>query len=82
MGHYETSVFGDIEKEKKITTMKLYFSKDVDIKKVLLSSKISSREKNYKCFLGYCYNDLKVKPLHIILPKTRAYKKSDAGQTK
>ena len=73
-------MFDDIEKEKKITTMKLYFSKDVGIKKVLLSSKISSREKNYKYFLGYCYNDLKVKPLHIILPKTRAYKKVMLGK--
>ena len=28
------------------------------------------------------YNDHKVKPLHIMLPKTSAYVKSDYGQTK
>ena len=44
--------------------------------------KISSGENNYKYFIGYLYNDLKVKPLHIILPKTIAYVKSCDGQTK
>ena len=43
--------FGDIEIEKKkdFTAMKvLFFKKDVNIKKVLVSNKISSCEKNYK----------------------------------
>ena len=39
-------------------------------------------EKNYKYFIGYLYIDHKVKPLHIILPKTSAYVKSYDGQTK
>ena len=38
--------------------------------------------RNYKYFIGYLYNDHKVKPLHIILPKTSAYVKSYDGQTK
>ena len=55
---------------------------DVDIEKVLVSNKISSGEKNYKYFMFYLYNDYKVKPLHIMLPKRRAYVKSCDGQTK
>ena len=56
--------------------------KDVDIEKVLVSNNISFGEKNYKYFKGYLYNDHKVKPLHIMLPKTRAYVKSYDGHTK
>ena len=43
---------------------------------MLESNKISFGEKNFKCFIGYLYNDNKVKPLHIMLPKTSAYEKS------
>ena len=33
-------------------------------------------KKNYKCFIAYLYNDYKVKPLHIMLPKKKClYKK-------
>ena len=39
-------------------------------------------KKNYKYFIGYLYNDHKIKPLHIILPKTSAYVKRFDGQTK
>ena len=60
----------------------LFLKKDVDIEKVLTSNKISSGEKNYKYFIGYLYDDHKVKPLHIMLPKTRVYVKSYDGQTK
>ena len=51
----EISTFGNIEIEKN----KLYrhktpiFGGDVDTEKVLVSNKISLREKNYKCFIGY-----------------------------
>ena len=55
---------------------------DVDIKKVLVSNKISFRENNYKYFIGYFYNDSKVKPLNIMLPITSTYVKSYDGQTK
>ena len=37
---------------------------------------VSSSEKNYKCFIGYLYDEYKIMPLHTMLPKTRAYVKS------
>ena len=55
---------------------------DVDIEKVLVSKKISFGEENYKYFIGYLYDNHKVKPLHIMLPKTSDYVKSYDGQTK
>ena len=55
---------------------------DVDIEKILVSNKISFGEKNYKYCTGYLHNDLKVNPLHIMLPKTSAYVKDYNGQTK
>ena len=47
------------------------FLKDVNIEKILVSKKISG-EKNNKYFIGYLYNDHKVKPLHVMLPKASA----------
>ena len=38
--------------------------------------------KNYKHFIGYLYDNRKVKALHIMLPKTTGYVKSYDGQTK
>ena len=55
---------------------------DADIEKVLVSKLIFFGEKNDKYFVGCLYNDNKVKPLNIMLPKTSAYVKSYAGQTK
>ena len=49
---------------------------DVDTEKVLVSEKISFDKKKYKYFLGYLYDNHKVKPLNIMLPKTSAYVKS------
>ena len=43
---------------------------------VLVSENIYFGEKSNKYLIGYLYNDDKVKPLHIMLPKTRAYVKS------
>ena len=40
---------------------------------------ISSGVKNYKYFMGYLYNDFKIKPLHIILPKMSTYVKRYDG---
>ena len=60
----------------------LFFLEDVDIKKLLVSNKISSGKKNHKFFIGYLHDDDKVKSLHIMLPKTSAYVKSYDGQTK
>ena len=77
-------MFGDIEIEK----FKFYRHKtpillgNVDIEKVLVSNKIYFGEKNYKYFIGYLYNDHRVKPLNILLPKTSAYVKRYDGQTK
>ena len=54
----------------------------VDIEKALVPNKISFREKNYKYFTGYVYDNHKVKPLHIMFPKTSTYVKSYDRQTK
>ena len=56
--------------------------KDVDVEKVLVTKKISFGEKNSKYFVGYLHNNHKVKPLHIMLPKTSVYVKSYDGHTK
>ena len=39
-------------------------------------------KKKYKYFIGYVCGDYKAKPLHIMLPKTRAHVQSYDGQTK
>ena len=67
----EIITVGDLEIEKhKLHRYKSpIFLKDVDINNVVVSNKISSDEKNYKYFIGYLYDDYKIKPLHIILPK-------------
>ena len=56
--------------------------KDGDIEKVLVSNKTSSAQKNFKYFIGYLYNDNKVKPLYIMFLKTSAHVKRYDGQTK
>ena len=53
----------------------------IDIVNVLVSSKISSGENNDKYFIGYLYDDYRIKSLYIMLPKTSAYVKSYEGQT-
>ena len=60
----------------------LFFLGDADIEKVLVSNKFSFGEKIYKYFIGYLYNDNKVKPLNIMLPKISAYVKNYNGQSK
>ena len=55
---------------------------NVDIEQVLVSSKISFGEKYYNYLIGYLYNNHKVKPLHMMLPKSSACVKSYDGQTK
>ena len=44
--------------------------------------KISFGEKKYKSFIGSLYDNHKIKPLHIMFPKAKAYVKSYDGQTK
>ena len=73
----ENLSFGNMEMEKS----KIYchrdfiFLKDIDDEKVLVSNKISLGETNCKYFIGYLYNDNKIRPLHIRLPKTSTYVK-------
>ena len=62
---------------KKNYCHKSQFFKDVDIEKVVIFKKISSGGKNCKYFIGYLYNDFKVK-----LPKTSPYVKNYDEQTK
>ena len=80
----EILTFEDIKIEKN----KFYCDRSpvplryVDIEKDLVSTKICFGDKNYKYFIGYFYNDNKVKLLHIMLPKTSGYIKYYDGQTK
>ena len=80
----EIATFSNVEIEKKkfYHYKTLIFLGDGDIEKVLVSNKISFGEKNYKYFIGYFYNGIKVKPLNIMLRKTSAYVKSYDKQTK
>ena len=79
----EISTLGDIEIEKKKkATMKVpFFRKSRDWDSIRIKQDFFG-EKNYKNINGYLYNDYKVKSLHIMLPKTRAYVKSYDWQTK
>ena len=56
------------------------FLEDVNIEKALIANKNSSLKKSYKYFIGYFYNDYKVKQLHKMPLKTRVYVKSYEGQ--
>ena len=55
---------------------------DLDIKKVLVSNKISFGGKNYKYFIGYFYDNHKVRSMHLLPPKTTTYVKIYDGQIK
>ena len=77
----EILTFGNIEIEKKVNKIPVPLW-EVDIDKLLVSNKISFGEKNYEYFIGYLYNDNKVKPLHIMFHKTSAYVKSYHGPNK
>ena len=80
----EILTFGNIEIDKNnfYGHKTPIFGGDVDIEKVLVSKKISFGEKNYQYFIGYLYDNHKVKPFHIMLPKTSPYVKNYDGQTK
>ena len=71
----EVSTFNHIEIEKSSVPLR-----DVDIEKILVSKKISSREKD--CFIDYLHNDHQVKALDKMLPNTTAYIKSYNVRTK
>ena len=83
----EIIIFGDIEIEKRTFhhCKNLFSFKDLDMDNIHVSSKASSGEKNYKYFIDYKDDhDYKIKPLRIImmLPKTNAYVKRYAGESK
>ena len=68
----EILTFVDIETEKNKFYHYKYsiFKKDVDIKKVLVSNKVSFVK---KIFIDSLYNDHKVKTLYKVFSKTSAY---------
>ena len=80
----ETLTLGNVEidKNKFHPDRDLFYKKDVDAEKILVSNKISFGETNYKHFIAYLYNNNKVRPLHIMLPKAISYVKSYDEQTK
>ena len=73
-----------IFKLKKInfTAKTAIFLKDVDIEKVFVPNKKFLLKTNCIYLNGYLYNDHKVKPIHIMFPKTSAYVKCYDGQIK
>ena len=58
------------------------FLKDVVIDDILISSEISSVEKNYKNVIGYMNDNYKIKLFNIIPPKMSTYIKTKDGETK
>ena len=60
----------------------LFLKKHIATENAVVSNKISFGEKNCRYFVGYLYDDHKIKPSHIMLPKTKAYVRSFNGQTK
>ena len=80
----ETLTFGDIEIEKS----KFYhcrnsvFLEFIDIQNVLVSGTTSADEERYKYFFNYLYDNNKIKPMHIMLPKTSTHVENCDGQTK
>ena len=72
----------EIEKSKFYSYKSIVSLRKVDIEKALVSNKIYLGEKSYKYFIGYLYNDNRVKPLHLMVPKKGAYVKIYDGQTK
>ena len=72
----------EIEKTKFYHSKSPIFKKDVDIEKVLVPKKSFGKTKNQKYFIGYLYNDQKVKRLQIMPPEISASVISFDGQTK
>ena len=80
----EILTFGKIETEKnKFHRYRSpIYLEDIDIENVLVSNKIFSGGNNYKYFIGYFCGNYKIKPLHVILPKSIAYVKIYDGLNK
>ena len=56
--------------------------KKINFTAIKVLSFLKDGKKGYKYFIDYLHNDHKVKPFHIILPKTSAYIKVYDGQAK
>ena len=69
-------------KNKNFTAIKVSLLEDVDPDNSLVYKKISSGEKCCIYFIGYLYDDYKIKPLHLMLPNTSAYLKGTDVETK
>ena len=80
----EISTFGDNEIEKDIFYQykSPIFLEDIDINSVLVSNKIFSGGENHQQFIGCLHDDYKIKPLHLMLSKMRAFVKRYDVQTK
>ena len=62
----ETLVILKLKKKKNLPSYRRpLLLGDVDIEKVSVSNKISFGERNYKYFIGYLYDNHKVKPKTI-----------------
>ena len=74
----ETLTFGviEIEEDKVYGYETPILEIDLDIENILISQKVSFVAKIYRYFIGYLYDDYKVKPLQTMLPKTSAYVKN------
>ena len=76
----EIKTFGNIQIEKSKFHLRknLILLNDVHIVNILTSSTastVSTDAKNYIYFIGYNNDNYKMKPLHIMLPKSSAYVK-------
>lgn len=65
----------ETEKHKFYRYKSPFLLEDVGIENEVKSSQISVDEKRYKYSNGYLYDDPKIKPLHLMLPKTNTYVK-------
>ena len=63
----------EVEKHKFHHHKNLILLEVIDIKNIQLSSMVFSGN---ECFISYKSDDQKIKPLHIMLPKTSVYVKS------
>ena len=78
-------IFVNTEIKKKVILLlwkSYYFNRYMSIEEILVCNKTFSSVKSYKYFIGYLYNYHKVKPLHVMLSKPRAYVISDDRQIK
>ena len=75
--------FGGIQIERdELSPIKILFFRVCTYWQHISIFRIFSGEKKYKYFIGYSYDNYKVKELHIVLRKTSAYVKISDGQTK